>query len=86
MRDATVLIVDDDDDFISPSPGISACDMDDDIGHADEAPLWDLPAPFCLLLMPSQVEVPSHPSEAVFPVRNIPYLHHISRAPPLFFS
>lgn len=79
-------VFDDDDDFISPSSGISACEMGDDVGHADETPLPDLPASFCLLLIPFQAEVPSYSTEAVFPARNIPFLNHISRAPPLCFS
>ncbi len=73
-------------DDVSPSFGILSYDADDDIGHADEIPLAEVPAPLCAFLAPLHPAIPLLPSEAVTPLEVIPYLHHISRAPPLFIS
>lgn len=66
--------------------GISANDGDDDTPNDHHNHHIDLPAPFYLYLKPLQVMFRSHPAEAVIAVRTIPFLNHISRAPPLFFS
>ncbi|SRR6266571_8280581 len=71
---------------ISLSFGISSSDADDDLSHADETYHAEVPAPFRLYPILLQAAVRSHPFEAMIPVRYIPSLNHISRAPPLFFS
>jgi hypothetical protein len=73
-------------DDISPSFGISSGDADDDFSHADETPHAEVPTPFCLHLRPLQAMVLSQPSVGISAVRIIPFLNHISRAPPLYFS
>ena len=82
---ATAFTLFDDDDF-NPPYGITACDTDDVLSHADETPHAEVPVPFCLCLAPLQVMVPPHHPDAVTPIKAIPFLNHISRAPPLYFS
>jgi hypothetical protein len=73
-------------DDISPSYGISACDTDDDLGHADEAPLAEVPSPSFACLAPLHTPFLSHITETFIPIQATPFLNHISRAPPFSFS
>ncbi len=73
-------------DDLTPSFGISSYDADDDIGHADETPHAMVPAPLFVCAPPPQPLLPEHEAEAVLPIEAVPFLNHISRAPPLFFS
>ena len=74
-------------DDVSPSYGISSCDTDDDFGHTDETAHAELPAPFYVCLAPLQTPLLSHaPETDIIPIQAVPFLNHISRAPPLSYS
>jgi hypothetical protein len=71
---------------ISPFFGIAFCDADVELSQNDETLHAEVPAPFSAYLLPLQAAGLAHLSKAFIPAPIIPFLNHISRAPPFYSS